>query len=62
VLDAAAKHGRRVFVTGRSMVNNVNMARDLGYLRSPGNIFMGVNEMRNHPDATDDHHLHRLAG
>jgi ribonuclease J len=51
VLDAAAKHGRRVFVTGRSMVNNVNMARDLGYLRVPPNAIMGVNEMRSHPDA-----------
>ncbi|MCK9496341.1 MAG: ribonuclease J [Dehalococcoidia bacterium] len=51
VLDSAAKHGRRVFVTGRSMVNNVGMARDLGYLRVPGNVLMGVNEMRQHPDA-----------
>jgi len=51
VLDAAAKHGRRVFVTGRSMVNNVGMARDLGYLRVPPNALMSVNEMRNHPDS-----------
>ena len=51
VLDAAAKHGRRVFVTGRSMVNNVAMARDLGYLRVQGNVLMSVNEMRQHPDA-----------
>jgi len=29
VLDAAVKHDKRVFVTGRSMVNNVQMARDL---------------------------------
>ncbi|MEX1022977.1 MAG: ribonuclease J [Dehalococcoidia bacterium] len=51
VLDAAEKHGRRVFVTGRSMINNVAMARDLGYLRVPGNALMSINEMRNHPDA-----------
>jgi ribonuclease J len=51
VLDAAAKHGKRVFVTGRSMVNNVGMARDLGYLRVQGNVLMSVNEMRQHPDA-----------
>ncbi|MCA9846739.1 MAG: ribonuclease J [Dehalococcoidia bacterium] len=51
VLDSAAKHGRRVFVTGRSMVNNVGMARDLGYLRIPGNVLMGVNEMKQHPDS-----------
>ena len=50
VLDSAAKHGRRVFVTGRSMVNNVGMARDLGYLRIPGNVLMSVNEMKQQPD------------
>jgi ribonuclease J len=50
VVDAAERHGKRVFVTGRSMVNNVNMARDLGYLDAPANIFMNVNEMRAHPD------------
>ncbi len=50
VVDAAERHGKRVFVTGRSMVNNVNMARDLGYLDAPPNIFMNVNEMRAHPD------------
>jgi ribonuclease J len=49
VIDAAEKHGRRVFVTGRSMVNNVQMARDLGYLRIPGNTLMSINEMREHP-------------
>ncbi|MDO9445289.1 MAG: ribonuclease J [Dehalococcoidia bacterium] len=49
VIDSAAKHGRRVFVTGRSMINNVNMARELGYLKVPANILMSVNEMRNHP-------------
>jgi len=51
VMDAAAKHGRRVFVTGRSMVNNVAMARDLGYLRVPPGVMMGPNEVRNHPDS-----------
>ncbi|MDP2327259.1 MAG: ribonuclease J [Dehalococcoidia bacterium] len=51
VIDSAAKHGRRVFVTGRSMINNVNMARELGYLKVPANMLMSVNEMRNHPAA-----------
>ena len=51
VIDAAVKHGRRVFVTGRSMVNNVQMARDLGYLKMPGGTLMNVREMNEHPDA-----------
>lgn len=51
VIDAAERHGRRVFVTGRSMVNNVNMARDLGYLNVPPNLMMSAREMRDHPDS-----------
>ncbi len=50
VADAAVRTNKRIFVTGRSMVNNVNMARDLGYLDAPGNLFMSINEMRDHPD------------
>ncbi len=51
VMDSAARHGRRVFVTGRSMINNVNMARDLGYLKISGDVLMSANEMKTHPAA-----------
>ena len=51
VIDAAAKFDRRVFVTGRSMENNVKMARDAGYLTVPDGLLMNVREMRDHPDA-----------
>jgi ribonuclease J len=51
VIDSAVKHDRRVFVTGRSMVNNVKMAGDLGYLKMPDGTLMNVREMNDHPDA-----------
>jgi len=51
VIDAASKHGRRVFVTGRSMVQNVQMAQELGYLDVPSGAMMNVQEMRDHPPA-----------
>jgi len=51
VIDAAVKHDRRVFVTGRSMVNNVQMASKLGYLKMPSGMLMNVREMNDHPDA-----------
>jgi len=51
VIDAAVKHGRRVFVTGRSMVNNVQMAREHGYITAPGNTLMTPRDLETHPDA-----------
>jgi len=38
VLDAAAKHGRKVVYVGRSMVRNMQIARDLGYLKVPDGV------------------------
>jgi ribonuclease J len=49
VVDAAALSGRRVFVTGRSMMDNVQMARERGYLSFPREMSMGVNDLRNAP-------------
>ncbi|MGH2370663.1 MAG: ribonuclease J, partial [Chloroflexota bacterium] len=47
VIDAARMTGRKVFVTGRSMMDNVAMARERGYLDFPRELSMGVNELRN---------------
>lgn len=45
VIDAAHATGRRVFVTGRSMLDNVHMAVERGYLTVPDGIFVGVREL-----------------
>ncbi len=49
VIDAAARHDRRVFVTGRSMVDNVQMALELGYLDDPRGVLGRIEEMNNLP-------------
>ena len=49
VIDAAVRHNRRVFVIGRSMVDNVNMALDLGYLEAPQGTLGRIEEMKNLP-------------
>ncbi|GAA3758694.1 ribonuclease J [Salinactinospora qingdaonensis] len=45
VLDAAQQHGRKVAFVGRSMVRNMNIARDLGYLNVPGGLLVDVKEL-----------------
>ncbi len=44
VLDAAAEHGRKVAFVGRSMVRNMGVARDLGYLHVPGDMLVEMRE------------------
>ncbi|MGH3387895.1 MAG: ribonuclease J [Actinomadura sp.] len=44
VMDAAADHGRKIAYIGRSMVRNMNIARDLGYLRVPPRLLVDVKE------------------
>jgi len=46
VIDAATKHGRRVFITGRSMLDNAKMAMEQGYLSAPGDILASLDKMR----------------
>ncbi|HEY4706876.1 MAG TPA: ribonuclease J [Thermodesulfobacteriota bacterium] len=45
VIDAAAKFGRKVVLNGKSMVANVRIARALGYLRAPDELFIDLKEV-----------------
>ncbi len=49
VIDAAAKHERRVFVVGRSMNDTVRMSLELGYLNAPDGILGRLDEIRGMP-------------
>ncbi len=48
VLDAAVPHGRKVVYVGRSMVRNMAVARDLGYLKVPGDTLIELREIDNY--------------
>jgi ribonuclease J len=50
VLDAAHEYGRRVAFVGRSMVRNMGIARDLGYLRVPQGLVVDVKTLDDLPD------------
>ena len=45
VIDAAVANDRRVFITGRSMQDNVKMAMELGYLKMPKGLMVSVREL-----------------
>lgn len=50
VLDAAAKHGRKVAFVGRSMVRNMQIAAKLGYLEMPDGILVDLKNVDKLPD------------
>jgi len=50
VLDAAVAHGRRVALMGRSMVRNMTIAEDLGYLHVPEGVLIDYKKARDLPD------------
>ncbi len=50
VIDAAERHGRKVFITGRSMINNSQMAQELGYLRVNPGTLLRPDEMQKTPN------------
>jgi len=50
VIDLARLHGRKVALVGRSMVRNMTVARDLGYLNVPGGLLVTAEEVAALPD------------
>src|SRR3954467_3531672 len=49
VLDAAHAHGRKVAFVGRSMVRNMGVAQELGYLQVPQNLVVPLNQLERMP-------------
>ena len=49
VLDAAAAHGRKVAVTGRSMENIMRVSTELGYMKVPKNTLVDINKIKSLP-------------
>lgn len=50
VIDAAAANGRRVAFLGRSMVRNMTIAEDLGYLHVPDGVLIDYEKAKDLPD------------
>ena len=50
VLDAARMHGRKVCFVGRSMVRNMAIAQDLGYLHVPPGVMVDIKKLDDYPE------------
>jgi len=49
VAELAAQFHRRLAPVGRSMVNNVRVAYELGYLKMPPDLLISINDVKNYP-------------
>lgn len=50
VIDIAAQHGRKVVFIGRSMVRNMKIAEDMGYLNVPADLVMDAKDLDQYDD------------
>ena len=49
IVDASVKFGRKVAITGRSMLNIVGAAVELGYMKVPPNVLIDISEIGKYP-------------
>ncbi len=49
IIYEAVKYGRKVAVSGRSMLNVVTVASELGYLKIPDNVLVDLGDIKNYP-------------
>ncbi len=49
IIDVAARYGRRVAVTGRSMENAMKVSMELGYMNVPDGVLMDLNHIKSLP-------------
>ena len=50
VINSAHKSGRKVVIEGRSMVNTISIAQELGYISIPENTLIDIEQLKNYPD------------
>ncbi len=49
IINSACKYGRKVIIEGRSMVNIISTASELGYINIPDNTLIDISEINNYP-------------
>jgi len=49
IMNCAQKYGRKVAFSGRSMINYMNVARELGYVKVPDNLIIDIDQLKEYP-------------
>lgn len=49
IIDAAAQNKRKVAISGRSMINVISVANELGYINIPANVLIELEEINRYP-------------
>ena len=50
IVNSAKKYGRKIAVCGRSMINMIETAREIGYIDAPENMFIDIDMIKNYTD------------
>ncbi|WP_238483770.1 ribonuclease J [Anaerosporobacter faecicola] len=50
IINSAVKYNRKVVIEGRSMVNIITTASELGYITMPDNVLIDIEQMKNYSD------------
>lgn len=50
IVNSAVKYKRKIAVCGRSMINMIDTAKELGYIKVPDNVFIDVDMIKNYTD------------
>ena len=50
IVNSAVKYGRKIAICGRSMINMINTAKELGYIKCPDNLFIDIDMINNYTD------------
>ena len=50
IVNSAVKYNRKIAVCGRSMINMIETARELGYIECPKNLFIDIDMIKNYSD------------
>ncbi len=50
IINSAAKYNRKIVIEGRSMVNIITVANELGYIKMADNMLIDIEQMKNYTD------------